>query len=90
MNVNEQDVISVTSRKEAVSARQVIMYFAKRLTRLSLKSIAENFQGESENGKKDHTSVIYSIEVVNNLMDTDSDFRSMIKNILERIQNSSD
>ncbi len=76
-------VIHSKSRKrERVIARQLIMYFTKKYTTMSLKSIGEKFQSTVPGKGKDHTTVIHSIKTINDLRDTDPAF-NMEVNYLE-------
>lgn len=60
-----------TRKREVVFARQLIMSFYKKYTKMSLKSIGQEFRGESPGKVKDHTTVIHSIRLVKNLCETD-------------------
>ncbi|MBL7975546.1 MAG: chromosomal replication initiator protein DnaA [Candidatus Kapabacteria bacterium] len=60
------DLLAGKTRKhEVVLARQVCMYLAKQLTNMSLKSIGSHFGG------RDHTTVLHSIQMIENYLDTD-------------------
>jgi len=62
--------IQIKARKrEIVQARQIAMFFSKKLTKSSLSTIGAAL------GRKDHTSVLYSCKTVNNLIDTDKQFK---------------
>ncbi len=75
------DALLSTSRKrEIVQARQITMYLAKKFTKNSLKSIGEHFAG------KDHTTVIHSCQTVENLMDTDGEYREKLEEIMQKVQ----
>ncbi len=64
------------SRKRAVvQARQISMFLAKKYTKASLETIGRNI------GKKDHATVIYSLNVVKNLMEVDKKFRKIVNEI---------
>lgn len=69
-----------TRKKEIVVARQTAMYFAKHHTNLSLKAIGYHF------GKRDHTTVLHAIESVNNMIDTDKDFKAAIGDLQKRLK----
>jgi chromosomal replication initiator protein len=58
-----------TRKREIVIARQLSMYLAKNHTGTSLKTIGSKFGG------KDHSTVLYSIKAVQDLIDTDSEFK---------------
>ncbi len=66
-----------TRKRSIVVARQLSMYLAKNLTNKSLKSIGEMFGG------RDHSTVIYSCNTVQDLLDTDPAFKDDV-HVLER------
>ena len=63
---------SKTRKREIVQARQIAMYFSKKLTKSSLASIG------MQCGGKDHATVLHACKTVNNLIDTDKTFRKYI------------
>lgn len=69
-----------TRKRQIVIARQLSMYLAKNYTTSSLKSIGSNFGG------KDHSTVIYSIKAVQDLMDSDSLFRETVHQLEKKVQ----
>lgn len=71
-----------TRKREVVQARQISMYFAKKLTKHSLKAIGEFFGG------RDHSTVIHSCQTVEDLMETDRRFRGFVDDIQKRIKTS--
>jgi chromosomal replication initiator protein len=71
---------SKTRKREIVQARQVAMYFSKSLTNSSLSTIG------SKIGKKDHATVLHACKTVNNLIETDKDFKSQMKEIETQIK----
>jgi chromosomal replication initiator protein len=73
-------VKSKTRKREIVQARQIAMYFAKDLTKASLKNIGMHFGG------RDHSTVIHACQTVNDLMDTDKKFRYDVDEIEKRIK----
>jgi chromosomal replication initiator protein len=79
-NVQYNDLLSKTRKREIVQARQITMYFAKKFTRSSLKTIGEHFTG------KDHTTVIHSCQTVENLMETDASYREKLLEIQQKVQ----
>lgn len=75
------DVVkSKTRKREIVQARQIAMYFAKDLTKASLKNIGSHF------GNRDHSTVIHACQTVNDLVDTDKKFRHDVEEIEKRIK----
>jgi len=76
----EEDLVRAKTRKrEVVQARQVAMYFCKRLTQHSLKTIGLHFGG------RDHSTVIHANMSVENQMDTDPKFAEIIDEIANKI-----
>jgi chromosomal replication initiator protein len=71
-----------TRKRSVVIARQLSMYLAKNLTNKSLKAIGENFGG------RDHSTVIYSCQAVQNMLDTDSMFKSTVTELEKKIKMS--
>lgn len=71
---------SKTRKREIVQARQISMYYAKNMTKASLKSIGTYFGG------RDHSTVIHACQTVNDLMDTDKKFKNDVEEIGKRIK----
>lgn len=69
-----------TRKRNIVQARQLSMYLAKNYTKNSLKVIGKHFGG------RDHSTVIHSCQMVQNLMDTDNEFRESVKELEKKIQ----
>ena len=79
--IDENSILSSTRKREIVQARQVAMYFAKQLTKTSLKGIGVQL------GKKDHATVLYACTAVNNLMETDRRFKVQMEELEGRFVN---
>ncbi len=75
LNIDEKQIRSKKRTTEVVLARQLSMYFAKKYTNMTAKSIGK------EIGNKDHATVLYSIKVIENLLETDNN----VKNYVEKI-----
>lgn len=73
-------VKSQTRKREIVQARQISMYLAKQHTKSSLKSIGMHFGG------RDHSTVIYACQTVDDLMDTDKKFKSWVGDIQKKLK----
>ena len=73
-------ISSKTRKREVVMARQVAMYLSKNLTDEPLKAIGEEFGG------RDHSTVIYAIKAVQDLLDTDQEFRSSMQSLEKKIK----
>ena len=78
-NIDEDLVRAKTRKREVVQARQVAMYFSKQLTQHSLKTIGLHFGG------RDHSTVIHANRSVNNQLETDPNFRSMLDTLRQQI-----
>lgn len=73
-------LLAKTRKREVVQARQITMYLAKKFTKSSLKNIGEHFGGF------DHTTVIHSCQTVENLMDTDTEYREHLLELQQKVQ----
>lgn len=78
--VTIDSVKSKTRKREIVQARQIAMFFAKDLTKASLKTIGAHF------GNRDHSTVIHACQTVNDLMDTDKKFKYDVEELTKRIK----
>jgi len=79
-DVPVEKLSSKTRKRSVVIARQLSMYLAKNYTKSSLKMIGDNFGG------KDHSTVIYSIKAVNDLIDTDSMFKDTVAELEKKVE----
>lgn len=77
--VHYERLLQKTRKREIVQARQVTMYLAKMFTANSLKAIGEHFGG------RDHTTVIHSCQTVKDLMDTNSDFKIDVTDLINKL-----
>ena len=72
----DEEVIKGSSRsREVVNARQAAMYLVRRMTNLSTPDIGREF------GKRDHTTVLHSLEQIEKKMKSDPVFNQTIKEI---------
>ncbi len=71
---------SKTRKREIVQARQLAMYFAKKHTKSSLATIGLNC------GNKDHATVLHACRTVNNLIETDKQFRIYVEELEKKIR----
>ena len=62
------DLKAKTRNRGVVDARQRYCYFAKKYSKRALKAIGQHMGG------RDHSTVIHSIQAVNNLLDVDPDY----------------
>jgi chromosomal replication initiator protein len=73
---------SQTRKREIVQARQISMYLAKAHTKSSLKTIGSFFGG------RDHSTVIYACQTVEDLIDTDKKFKGYVADIQKKLKMS--
>ncbi|PZD79580.1 chromosomal replication initiator protein DnaA [Mesonia sp. K7] len=72
---------SKTRKRHIVQARQLAMFFAKKLTKASLASIG------SQIGKRDHATVLHACKTVNNLSSTDKQFKKFVEDLNKKLTN---
>ncbi|OQX80440.1 MAG: chromosomal replication initiation protein DnaA [Bacteroidetes bacterium 4484_249] len=70
---------SKTRKREIVQARQLAMFFSKKLTKASLATIGLHC------GNKDHATVLHACRTVNNLVETDKQFRNYVEELDKKI-----
>lgn len=71
---------SKTRKREVVQARQIAMFYAKNMTKASLATIG------AQCGGKDHATVLHAYRTVNNLIETDKQFRGYIADLDKKIK----
>lgn len=75
------DVLNSNKRQRPiVQARQLVMYFAKEYTKSSLASIGNYC------GNRDHATVLHALRTVNNLRETDKQFRASFNDLEKKIK----
>jgi chromosomal replication initiator protein len=79
-NMPVDSLQSKTRKREIVQARQIAMFFSKSLTKSSLTSIGTQI------GHKDHATVLHACKTVNNLIDTDKQFKNDVEEIEKRLK----
>ncbi len=70
---------SNTRKRNVVQARQLAMYFSKKMTKSSLASIG------SQIGKRDHATVLHACKTVDNLSETDKQFKRYVDEISKKL-----
>ncbi len=78
----EMDVTTLqskTRKRHIVQARQLAMYFSKRMTKASLASIG------SQIGNRDHATVLHACKTVDNMLETDKQFRKFVEEITKKL-----
>ncbi len=79
-NIQVDHLNSKTRKREIVQARQLAMYFSKKHTKSSLATIGLHC------GNKDHATVLHACRTVNNLIETDKQFRNYVEEIEKKIK----
>ncbi|HET8809805.1 MAG TPA: chromosomal replication initiator protein DnaA [Flavobacteriaceae bacterium] len=70
---------SKTRKRHIVQARQIAMFFAKKMTKASLASIG------SQIGKRDHATVLHACKTVDNLSSTDKQFKKFVEDLNKKL-----
>lgn len=73
------DLRSSGRRKEVVMPRQIAMYMVRELTNASLPEIGQLFGG------RDHTTVLYAIQKVQEMVDGDTNLQGVLRSIREKL-----
>lgn len=71
---------SKTRKREIVQARQLAMYFSKKHTKSSLATIGLHC------GNKDHATVLHACRTINNLVETDKQFKQYVEDLDKKIK----
>lgn len=79
-NIPVDQLNSKTRKRDIVQARQLAMFFSKKLTKSSLATIGLHC------GNKDHATVLHACRTVTNLIDTDKNFRTFADEIEKKIK----
>ena len=66
---------SKTRKREITQARQIAMFFAKRMTKSSLSKIG------AHSGGRDHSTVLHACKTVQDLAETDKEFKQYLKDL---------
>ncbi|HQJ45437.1 MAG TPA: chromosomal replication initiator protein DnaA, partial [Ignavibacteriaceae bacterium] len=80
LNIPENKIREKTRKKEIVLARQLAMYFAKELTKNSLKTIGLHFGG------RDHSTVIHACNNVEQMRNSDPSMNDLIDSIRNKLK----
>ncbi|MER3451837.1 MAG: chromosomal replication initiator protein DnaA [Thermus sp.] len=74
-----EDLKGSGRRKEVVLPRQLAMYLVRELTRASLPEIGQFFGG------RDHTTVLYAIQKVQELVESDREVQNLLRTLKEAL-----
>ncbi len=76
-SLKKEDLISKNNSPKIALPRQIAMYLIKNLTRYPLSEIGQAFGG------KHHTTVLHSVEKIENLIRADEDFSKKIQSFVD-------
>lgn len=74
-----EDLKSTTRLRTIAFPRQVAMYLSRKLTDLSLPAVGRHFGG------KDHTTIMYACQKIDNMRQTDLVFHEELENLEKKI-----
>lgn len=77
-NIPISSIKSNCRKRELVTARQITMWIMRKVTRLTLFQIGQFFG-------RDHTTVIHNMDVLKDLMETDSSIKMELDLILNKL-----
>lgn len=75
LNIDFEIMPTQTRKREIAICRQLCMFFMKKYTILGLKDIGILV------GNRDHTTVIYGINTINDLIDSDQKFKATVREL---------
>ena len=79
-NVDPDEIRSPKRNSPVSSARKVAIYVIQEITGLPYETIGQEFSGH------DHSTVVYAIKNVKEMMAKDSNFRSVIEDLIKNIK----
>lgn len=71
----KSDLVSKSRKRPFVEGRQICHYLIMKHTKMSLNNTGKIFGG------RDHSTVIYSVNTVNDLMDTNPKYKALVYKI---------
>ena len=79
-NVDPDEIRSPKRNSPVSSARKVAIYVIQEITGIPYETIGQEFSG------RDHSTVVYAIKNVKEMMAKDSNFRSVIEDLIKNIK----
>lgn len=80
-SISPEDIRSKKRNAKISAARQVAVYIIREVTQMSMAAIGDEF-------KRDHSTIVYSINQTRDLLETDSRLKAIIEDIVKNIKNS--
>jgi len=74
-NLDIESLHSKNRKRNVVQARQLAMFFSKKYTKSSLSTIG------SQIGQRDHATVLHACKTVENLIETDREFKKYVSDL---------
>ena len=78
-NISVQDISSKKKSQDIVVPRQIAMYLCRKFTEISLQELGHIL------GKRDHSTVMHSVEKIQNEIDTNESTRNIVNVIIKKI-----
>ena len=78
-NIKLSDLKSSRKQKNIVFPRQVCMYLARNLTKMSYPEIAAHFGG------KDHSTIIYAVNKIGRCLDSDHQLKNSLDKLINKL-----
>ncbi|MEA3370763.1 MAG: chromosomal replication initiator protein DnaA [Campylobacterota bacterium] len=82
LNIKPSEIRSKGRSKNIVYARRISIYICRELTQNTMPQLAQYF------GMKDHTAISHTIKKINELIESDEDFRLKIEELTNKITSS--
>ena len=83
LNIKPSEIRSKGRSKNIVYARRIAIFICRDLTQNTMPQLAQYF------GMKDHTAISHTIKKINELIQTDEDFKTKIDELTNKITSSS-
>lgn len=80
-NIDREQLLLATRRKEAAFPRQVVMYFLRKELNYSFPDIGRRLGG------KDHSTIMYAYRKIEDLIESSEDFRKEVDVIKDQVYN---
>ena len=80
--VNPNDIRSNKKNAPISQARQIAIYIVREITQATMKEIGQEFGG------RDHTTIVYTLKKVENLIKTNPHDRGIIEDIIKNIRDN--
>lgn len=78
-NINTSDLKSKKKQKRVVLPRQISMYLARRLTKMSFPEIGAHFGG------KDHSTIIYAVNKIEKQITQDQQIKNTVNKLINKL-----